>query len=153
MPYGQRKNYFWAEWPDRFLRDLVAAVPKIVLDHYLVNATFDSGPLLLSEDEKKAGWHSTGALAFSPKILDVASIPSDQFDEWLIFLQPAAVATWIPFINYLDFSLADPHGAYKDEFWRFLEELQPESYLAEGTNLIFVTRDRFLQELALGAIA
>jgi hypothetical protein len=62
------------------------------------------------------------------------------------------------FINYAVFSLSDPKELFprwnaemidarrkeQERFWQQLIELAPESYLAEGEQLIFVTRNQTL---------
>src|SRR5687767_10888356 len=100
MTSGQHNDYYWVEWRGAFLSELLARIPDIVLGRYLVNTSFDSGSLWPSEEEKKQGWRSVGALTYSPCIADVRSIPHDQFDEWLVFPEPTELQSWEAVINY-----------------------------------------------------
>lgn len=149
MTSGRHKNYYWIEWGQLSLKDLLGRVPDIVLDRCLVNTSFDSGSLMLSDEEREQGWCSTGVVTYSPRISDVLSIPSDQFDEWLVFSQPADVQDWKPFVNYCGLSLTDPqYASLQTELWEQIERVRPESYLADGDRLIFITQNQHLYELS-----
>jgi hypothetical protein len=128
------------------IQELIHAVPEIVTGRYIVNASFDSGPLSLSAEEKQAGWKNLESLALSPKITSVRQVPYHQYDERYIFENPpleSMLEDIEVFINFGGFSLI---GEFVDEiqkrFWLQMMRLKPESYLAEGDNLIFVTKNR-----------
>ena len=91
-------------------------------------------------------------LASSPRITTETHLPSDQFDEWLVFNRPVTEADLgpvAPFVNYMLFSLSGRswrgeqkvlHGrALSDEFWESLARLQPDAYVADGLRLTYVT--------------
>jgi len=138
---GTRNNYYWVEWQDKFLDKLLSVFPQLVTGKYLVNTAFDSGTLHLAPEEISEGWFKHGELAVSPPITDVW-IPHDQFDEWYVFDALTTFDEYEVFVNYSGFSLHDPtFGEFQERFWRQLVRLVPESYLAEGDNLICVTRD------------
>lgn len=151
MKSGRHNDYFWIEWDSAFLWPLLQGVPEIVLGRFLVNTSFDSGSLALSDDERRQGWHSAGALTCSPRISSLAAMPRGAgYDEWLVFSEPAKIHTWKPFVNYAGMSLNDPEWAFlQDELWAQMDSVRPESYLAEGDRLLFATRTRHLHELAL----
>ena len=74
--------------------------------------------------------------------MDVASIPYDQYDEWYIFITPTTFENYEVFVNYGGFSLHDSEfEEMQERFWQQLEYIAPESFLAEGDNLIYVTKD------------
>ncbi len=108
MTSGRHRDYYWIQWEAEFLATLLRCVPDIVLGHYLVNTSFDSGSLTLSDEERHEGWRSVGTLAYSPRISDVLRIPRDQFDEWLVFSELTEIQTWKPFVNYCGVSMTDP---------------------------------------------
>jgi len=85
---GRHNDYYWIQWESASLRTLLHRVPGIVSGRYLINTSYDSGSLTLSDGERQQGWRSVGPLTYSPCITDVLSIPHDQFDEWLVFSQP-----------------------------------------------------------------
>lgn len=150
MTSGRHRDYYWIQWEAALLDTLLRRVPDIVLGRYLVNTSYDSGSLTLSDDERQQGWRSVGALTYSPSISDLLSIPHDQFDEWLVFKQPTEVQAWKPFVNYCGLSLTDPdYESLQEELWSQIEAVCPESYLAEGDRLIFITRVQHLFDLAL----
>ncbi len=141
---GNYKNYYWVEWQERnkFLRNLLSKFPQIVLGKYLVNTSFDSGSLMLDDEEIAQGWHKYNDLAISSSITDVKSIHSDQYDEWYIFNSPKTFDNYEVFVNYGGFSLHNPtYKELQERFWQQLEYLTPESFLAEGDHLICVTKD------------
>ena len=59
-----------------------------------------------------------------------------------MFPSPVTFDDYQAFINYGGFSLALPDfSELQKGFWRQLERLAPQSFLAEGDNLICVTKD------------
>ena len=150
MTFGRHDDYFWIQWERAILRTLLDRVPDLVRGRYLVNTSFDSGSLTLSDTEQQHGWRSVGGLTYSPRIADVHSIPHDQFDEWLVFSLPTVVQAWQPVVNYGGMSLTDPHyESLQEKLWSQIESVRPESYLAEGDRLILITRIQQLHDLAL----
>jgi hypothetical protein len=160
MPSGTHGNYYWIEWssPSVFLHDFIHAFPSVVMQKYIAVTTCDSGPFVPTDQEHQDGWFAESDIAYSPQIVDVEAIPNDQFDEWYIFPILTKIPTIEIFINYAVFSLGDPKELFphwdaqmiaalrkeQERFWQQLIELTPESYLAEGEQLIFVTRNRTL---------
>jgi hypothetical protein len=160
MVSGVHGDYSWIEWssPSAYLYDFIHAFPEIVLQKYIVVTACDSGPLVPTDQERQDGWFAEGEIAYSGPIGDVDAIPNDQFDEWYIFPRLTKIPDIEVFINYAVFSLSDakklfPHWdaamiaerhQAQERFWQQLIELAPESYLAEGERLIFVTRDHAL---------
>jgi hypothetical protein len=165
MISGTHGDYSWIEWssPSGYLYDFIHAFPEIVLQKYIAVTSCDSGPLVPTDEERQDGWFSEGEIAYNGPIGDINAIPNDQFDEWYIFSQMSKLPPIEVFINYGVFSLSDPKELFsgwdaamvanryqqQERFWQQLTELAPESYLAEGERLIFVTRDQTL----FGAVA
>ena len=144
MQRGNQSGYQVVVWPagrDLAIDDLWRRFPELVLGSYLVNTSFDSGFLMLSEPEKKKGWHLVGRLAHSPKIQHVDEIPHDQFDEWLIFDQAVEVREFETMVNYCDFSPLDFWEEKRDQFWAQIERLQPVHVIGENDGAYLVTRD------------
>jgi hypothetical protein len=141
---GQRNGYGWVEWESRsqYLSDLLSVFPQLVLKKYLVNTSFDSGSLSLSPEEVGRGWRKHNKLALSPLVGDVSEVPLCHYSEWYVFLSPVTFDDYEDFINYGGFSLELPDfRGLQERFWRQLDRLAPESFLAEGDNLVCVTRD------------
>jgi hypothetical protein len=141
---GKRNGYAWVEWEwhTEFIADLLPAFPQLVVGKYLVNTTFDSGPLSLSQKETSLGWLKYDKLALSPVIGDVDEVPYCHYSEWYVFASPVTFDDYEVFINYGGFSLELPDfETLQERFWSQLERLAPESFLAEGDNLICVIRD------------
>ena len=147
MTTGKNSDYYWIEWQDRnkFLSGLLSEFPQIVLGKYLVNTSFDSGSFSLSDEEKERGWYNQNNLTYSPQINSIESISGYGYDEWYVFDSPKTFGNYEVFVNYLGFSLHDSvFEEIQQSFWLHLEQLKPESFLAEGDNLICVTRDKNL---------
>ena len=141
---GKRGDYFWIEWQEAFLSDLLSAFPQIVTDKYLINTAFDSGSLTLDEQEVKHGWSKYNELALSPLITENLDIPNCQYDEWYVFNSPTIFEDYEVFINYYGFSLKDFLTDFQERFWKQIEILSPETYLAEGEFLICITKNESL---------
>jgi hypothetical protein len=127
---------------------------------YLAVTSLDSGPFLPDDAEKVAGWwHKTG-ITYSPRIESLKTLPPHElYDEWYIFRAPRELgeidredvfnAPISPghvevFVNFYGFALDAPEvQELVSLFWRQMERIQPESYLAQSDYgfMTFVTRD------------
>ena len=151
---GNWCGFRWFQARNLSLGDLVEAVPNLVRERFVVVTSLDSGPLRLTDDELAEGWRQVGSLTVSPKSPAPWSLPRGGWDEWYVFEgAPPAHAPEV-FVNYSGFSLRPAPGNEGQQsavgrFWGQLAEWWPESYLAEGDNLICVTR----QEVAVPALA
>ncbi|MGD1084515.1 MAG: hypothetical protein ABSA47_07160 [Verrucomicrobiota bacterium] len=143
-----RDGYQVIDWPDQrglFITDLWQKFPELVLGMYLVNTSFDSGFLTLSDSERIDGWRMIGRLAHSPKICAVNQIPHDQFDEWLVFDQPTQVEGFETMVNYGGFSPIDFTWEEKRErYWKQVVRLQPLHVIAENDAVYLISRDKNL---------
>jgi hypothetical protein len=149
MTIGNHCGYYWIQWERASLGRLLSEVPQIVLGHYLVNTSSDSDTLVVSEAEKAAGWRSVGALTYSPVITDISAIRHEQFEEWLTFETPTKVSSWEAVVNFCGLSLTDrSYDWIHAKLWGQLERFHPESFLAQGDRLIFITRNAQLHEVA-----
>jgi hypothetical protein len=142
---GERCDFRWFQAGDLSLGALVEAVPELVRDRFVVVTSFDSGPLRLTPEDIALGWQQCGTLAVSPKSPASRPLPLGEWDEWFVFEEVPPVRSAEVFINYGGFSLKpDPenewHQATLERFWGQIAEWRPESYLAEGDNLICITR-------------
>jgi hypothetical protein len=161
MTAGSHDDYEWLVC-DRELHWLVEQCPEVVLSKYLAITSFDSGPLCLNEDEENAGWVSEGGIAYSPRINDANDLTHDMYDEWYVFCERKTLGDLAPpgrnifdeplrkgrvevFVNFggyhLDRADMEPLA---DLFWKQLAWIEPESYLAEGEQLICVSSNRKL---------
>jgi hypothetical protein len=142
---GESSSFKWFQAGYRSLAELMEAVPDLVRDRFVVVTSLDSGPLGLTADDIALGWRQSGALAVSPKSPAPRSLPKGEWDEWYIFEELPPARSPEVFVNYGGFSLCpDPGNEWEqarvERFWGQLAEWWPESYLAEGDNLICVTR-------------
>ncbi len=149
MTIGNHCGFYWIQWEKASLGSLLSDVPQIVLGHYLVNTSSDSASLTLSDVEKSTGWRSVGELTYSPLVTDVNTIRHEQFEEWLVFKSPTKVSSWEAVVNFCGLSLTDrSYDWIHAKLWGQLERFHPESFLAQGERLIFITRNAQLHELA-----
>lgn len=164
MVSGRYGPYGWIVWNAQSLGDLLATFPDLLLLKYLVITSFDSGPLTLSDDERRTGWTTHATFAHSPQITPHIEPPYDQYDEWYVFEQPTMLHSAEVFINYSGFRLQPVDGAsvpwedptspdsmprLQQRFWQQMQQIEPESYVAEGDNLIVATRNLALFERML----
>jgi hypothetical protein len=145
MRHNQRDGFHIFDWPDRedlYITAICDAVPGIVVDRYLVNTSFDSGTITLSDDEVSNGWFMVGDFAHSPRIQSIDDIPHDQFDEWLVFERPTRVSNYESFVSYGGFNPIDFSWEEKlKQFWHQVTRFQPESVLGENHAPYVLTRN------------
>ncbi len=119
-----------------------------MLGKHLVNTSYDSGHLSLSEAEQESGWRMVGRLAHSPEIRSTDEVPHDQFDEWLVFDQPVVVDQFDTFVNYTSFSPTDDDEDWgwveRESFWNQVLRLNPLHVIGENDSVHVVSRDRDL---------
>ena len=160
---GSHGVYQWLTTGQHDLGTLLRLCPQALLGKYLAVTSFDSGPLILNQDEVSAGWQTRDGIAYSPKIHAVENLVYGEcggFDEWYVFDSPAELGRVLEgnifvtapqagqvavFVNYGGFGLHTPvMKGLVDLFWPQLEQISPESYIADGDLLNFVTRDKDL---------
>jgi len=130
-----------------------------VLGKYVAVTSFDSDSLSLNEEEKAAGWEGRKDIAYSPLIQSVGTLPErGGFDEWYVFGAPVdlgqrgrgnpfeaplSAGQVEVFVNYgPDFDLHQPNSLV-ELFWRQLEWIRPESYIADTHYVLtFVSTNR-----------
>jgi hypothetical protein len=158
LKVGSEGLYEWLVSDQQF--DLLQLCPDIALGKYIAITSFDSGPLVLTNEEIAAGWESRGSIAYSPKIQDIASLPRAEYDEWYIFGGPIDLGTShlgenvfeVPqeqghvsvFVNY-GFALHPPERtSLATLFWPQMARIRPESYVADNDYLTFVSANKTL---------
>ncbi len=129
--------------------DLLCRCPSVLLGKHVAIPTRDGGPLVLSEDEVRAGWHEAGGVAYSPRLSSLVDVPSAEYEELYVFTHPTVLGKVEQFVNYYGFSLRDPAPGQCDweqflrevqeRFWNTMESSGAESYVAEGDVFLFVT--------------
>lgn len=150
---GEKNGYYLIEWQNRnaFLDDLLYSFPQLVIGRFLLNTSFDSGPLRLSDVEIEQGWLSIRGFALSPQIESIEQIPFEGYSEWYAFETSFDVGEYRSFINFGGFSLFDEFFADSaDRFWSQILAMDAESYFAEGDNLICATKNRVVFEQMCG---
>ena len=146
--HSEREGYHTIDWSDRrgpsvtAITDLWRKFPELVVGRYLVNTSYDSGFVTLSDLQLAEGWRMVGQLAHSPQIRSADQIPHDQFDEWLVFDQPTEVSEFETMVNWPDFSPIEFGWEEKrDQFWEQVARLHPLHVIAENWKVYLVSRD------------
>lgn len=144
---GTHGSYQWLATSHHDLDSFLRLCPHALDGKYVAITSIDSGPLALSEEQKRAGWRSRGDVAYSPQVSSASVIPHSGFDEWYVFNTPTEIGTVqrvnvfeIPpspefiavFVNFGDFAPHDAVEALTTLFWNQLDRLQPEAYIADG---------------------
>jgi hypothetical protein len=153
MFHGFHGEYRWVESPAHSILDVLVHCPSTVDSKGLVITAFTGGPPLPSDEEAQRGWRLKGSALYIPQTESAARIPSDDFREWYIFDSAPPEREFAVFANYDWFTLG-PAMASKPQansrwdlqrvqrlFWQLMESAWPESYLAFGSRLIFVSRN------------
>jgi hypothetical protein len=158
---GSHGGYLWLATALHGLDELIQLCPQAFSGKYVAVTSLDSGPLFLTEKDKQTGWQSRNEIAYSPPVQSPQELRRGGFDEWYIFDSPkdlgglrrgnifeapATSGLISVFVNYGDFA---PYNSELDAlivlFWKQLDQIQPQSYVAEGNaGLTFVTRDKLL---------
>ena len=158
LKVGSEGLYEWLVSDQQF--DLLQLCPEIAPGKYIAITSFDSGPLVLTNEEIAAGWESRGNIAYSPKIQDIASLPRAEYEEWYIFGGPIDLGTShleqnvfeVPqeqghvsvFVNY-GFALDPPERtSLATLFWPQMARIRPESYVADNDYLTFASANKTL---------
>ena len=158
---GSHGPYLWLTTAQYGLDDLIQLCPQTLSGKYVAVTSSDGGPLFLSDKEKQTGWQSRNAIAYSPQIQSPEGLPRAGFDEWYIFDSPKdlggvwhenifeAPTTPGHFSVFVTYGYFTPHNSEDDAlvvlFWNQLNQIQPQSYVADGNaSLTFVTRDELL---------
>jgi hypothetical protein len=149
------------------LTTLLELCPQALSGKYVAVTSLDSGPKILTDEEKGLGWQSRNAIAYSPQITvsedgqieGVTAGICAGYDEWYVFDSPldlgvlgqgnvfesglTAEKVW-DFVNYdAGFALHNPEMAdLTCLFWKQLDRIQPESFIADSAAfLTFVSRN------------
>ena len=158
LTLGSHGTYQWLVTDEQF--DFLSICREVVVGKYVAITSIDSGSLEPTAEETAAGWQTRGNITYSPRILNVESLPRAGWDEWYIFDGPTDLGIShlgenvfeLPqeqghlsvFVNYC-FALHLPE--MKDlatHFWRQIEWVRPESYVADSDYLNFVTANKSL---------
>jgi len=144
----ERDGYHVFDWPhpgDFSIAQLWGRFPELVLGRYLVNTSYDSGFLTLSDSERRDGWRMVGRFTHSPQIRSTDQIPHDQFDEWMVFDKPVQVREFDTMVNFGGFTPIDFGWEEKRErFWEQVVRLSPLHVVAENYGVYLLSRDEEL---------
>lgn len=177
---GSNGAFQWLISVDHNLTDLLCLCPAVVLNRRLAVTSNDGGALRLSEAEKNAGWSTSeegriyqsrfptgtheyrddGMIAYSPLVESIHGLPNETrleccgLHEWFAFEQEIPVGGIESFVTWVGFRIYDPAWKWlADRFWDQIARLAPESYIAEGLVLTFVTRNTQLFSTLLAAFS
>jgi hypothetical protein len=153
MFHGAHGEFRWVESARHSILDVLVHCPDAVDSKGLVITAFRGGPPLPSDEDLQRGWQLKGSVLYLPQTELPARLPVEDFREWYIFDSAPPQREFAVFANYDWFTLG-PAIASKPQansrwdlrrvqriFWQLLETARPESYLACGSRLIFVTRN------------
>jgi hypothetical protein len=150
METGANNGYEWLE-ADQDLRTFLSLCPEAIAGKYLAVTAVDSGSFVPSGTDVAEGWKNVGGIAYSPRLGATADLPKGcccldccGFDFFVTEIAPENVFAFIN--SFLRLYPPDPRDqVITDLFWKQIEWMQPESYIADGLDcLIFATRNRTL---------
>ncbi|MGA9667926.1 MAG: hypothetical protein WBQ94_01890 [Terracidiphilus sp.] len=159
---GTHESYNWLCTRDHDLGDILRGCPQAVLGKFVAVTSFDSGPLALSDEEKAFGWDVRNHIAYSPQVVDVAKLPHELYDEWYVSPGPIDLGHLSPqgknifessvgegelftFVNFGGFALHRTEDqTLVDLFWKQMNVIRPELYIADGDFLTIACANREL---------
>ena len=163
---GSHGAYRWLTTGQHELDTLRRRCPQALVGKYVAVTSLDSGPMALTDAEKRDGWRSRNEIAYSPQIRSAENSRTERlpdgcagFNEWYVFnspfdlgelwhgnvfeapITPGQVCTFVNFGP--GFALHNPEMAnLVSLFWKQLDWIQPESYIADADMLLtFVSRN------------
>ena len=172
---GEHPPYRWLTSTEQYIGTLVRLCPEVLLGRHLAVTSIDSGVPELTDGQAAAHWTARSAVIYSPRLTtlenlfyqrDGPEVPG--YDEWYLsdvgqpdLGQPFArdenpfepadesrAGRLMVFVNTFVFAIHDPDPITQsvvDMFWRQLERISPESYIADGRDhLTFVSRNNVL---------
>lgn len=173
---GTHPPYRWLTSEAQYSGTLVTVCPEVLLGRRLAVTGIDGGDPWLTDRQKSACWQHRSGIVYSPRLSTTDELFYQRdgldcpgYDEWyLLDTNDADLGVLIGrsenpfeagheprpgrlmvFVNFAAFVLHDPTEQYiPDLFWKQLEWVEPESYLADGREfLTFVTRNDPLFEM------
>jgi hypothetical protein len=153
MFHGVHGEFRWLESGAHRIEGVLQKCPELVSNKGLVITAFTSGPPLPSDEDLQRGWKLKGSVLYVPAQEPSSEVPLEVFKELYIFEETPIEQEFAVFVNY-DWFTIGPAIATNTQansrwdlrriqriFWQMLETAWPESYLACGKRLIFVTRN------------
>jgi hypothetical protein len=147
MKTGKAQGFFW------LVADFeIVKLPEMIIQYHegqiLHLATFDSGPLLPTEEEVHQGWYTENEIMISPQLTKELHIPHEQYDEWYISRNILKFPKNLErFVNYGGFTLEPAEEGMKyfqAQFWDQLISINPATFVAIGDNDIVVSKEKQL---------
>ena len=150
LQIGKNGRYDWVV-TGHSLEKILQVCPELVVGKYVAVTSFDSGPLGLNPEDIIAGWKSRNDIAYSPQLSAFGCIPRDQYESGMSSIARQILEAWFQdrnvfesarkqtsfnFVNFVGFAFHDPNADdLTDLFWRQLDWIRPESYVADGNRL------------------
>lgn len=167
MKTGKHENYYWLTSHEE-IRHIDKVIIEYCSGYTLYLATFDSGPLLPTQEELAQGWKVNGEIMVSPPLSDNVTIPHEQYDEWYLSEYGLIFPTNLErYVNYGGFRLhtvnddseiteptwergrGDHMKPHQDAFWTQLLLINPEIFVAIGDNDIVVSKyEKLIKHIA-----
>lgn len=144
MTSGKRGNYWWFSWScNNCMDELLHQCPTLIIGRYVAVVAFDCSPMVPNDAEVARGWTSSDEVAYSPLVHDLDEVGRGNHDEWYIKPEPFVLPSTERFVSWVAFRLspAPELEEVQERFWKQIESVAPESYLAEGDNLVLATRN------------
>ncbi|HTR36038.1 MAG TPA: hypothetical protein VMH80_09065 [Bryobacteraceae bacterium] len=168
---GSHEPYLWLTSAEQYISTLVQLCPEVAIGRYLAVTSIDSGTPWLTDQQASAGWQRRSGLVYSPRLATTDELFYQRdgldcpgYDEWYLFDNGAPdlgeritenpfeeahaprPGRLMVFVGYPAFVLHDPdEQTLANMFWRQLEWVRPESYVADGRDhLTFVSRNAAL---------
>lgn len=173
---GHRCGYHWLSFDGEILLgSLLVSLPEITLNQYLAVTSHDSGLMLPTPAQIASGWRVEGEVTHSPLIRTIRELEflrgdfdSEYYNECYVFCErkllgpryrgdffqfDEASGELQVFVNLLAFNLADCDEGILEGFWRQMERVAPQTYIAEGEGVLSVaSKDQALIAKIVGSL-
>lgn len=148
---GKEGDFYWLEVSESIysLGNFISNHKGLLLNKNLVINCFDSGPLSLTQEEKRRGWLDKEGHVCIDNLdsNEIGKLPFDQYDQWLLYDEVYQFESMHSYVNYDPFSLALSEDVLLNKFWKELTQVNPHSFILNGTFFIYGAKD--LAEIGL----
>ncbi|MFZ6713095.1 hypothetical protein [Undibacterium sp. TC9W] len=136
-----RHGYHIIVWTDIFdpsLTTLIQRCPELVLGRQVAIAACDGGSYQPDQAKMARDWVVHNTLAVSPRVQDIADLPTPGFDEWYVYEAEPPREQHAVSVNHFGFSVFDEQSEQARVFWSQVESFQPLHVLGAGAGSMFV---------------
>ncbi|MCY0978607.1 hypothetical protein PGH12_04315 [Chryseobacterium wangxinyae] len=132
------------------MKNFISDFPQFILNKNLAVISFDSGSMILTDEEISRGWKFENEVAYF-EFLNLNELYGPIFsiyDQWFFLRTGARIKKSDIFVNYLGFTIDEsnakdlPNKDITKLFWKTIEEENVEKFILNGDLFSFGTKNK-----------